>query len=73
MASKNLTVSRAVIDYANACKNPAAKATLAAARANLAAAKIEDYIEKVVAEAPPLTPAQRDKLALLLRGGDDAA
>ena len=29
MASKNPTVSRAVIDYANACKHPEARATLA--------------------------------------------
>lgn len=26
------------------------------------------YVERVVAAAPPLTPAQRDRLALLLRG-----
>lgn len=38
-------------------------------RAELAAAKLEQYIERVVAEAPPLTPAQRDRLALLLQGG----
>ncbi len=45
------------------------------ARRDLAAAKIEDYIEKVVSEAPPLTGAQRDRLAVLLRdgGGPDAA
>lgn len=43
------------------------------ARRDLAAAKIEDYIEKVVDAAPPLTDAQRDRLALLLRGGSDAA
>lgn len=72
MASKNPTVSRAVIDYANACKNPAARATLAAARANLAAAKIEDYIEKELAAAPPISPHQRAHLARLLTvdGGD---
>lgn len=28
----------------------------------------EDYIRRVVAEAPPLTPAQLDRLALLLGG-----
>lgn len=36
---------------------------------DVAASKIEDYISRVVAEAPPLTPAQRSKLAALL-GGD---
>lgn len=72
MASKNPTVSRAVIDYANACKNPAAKATLAAARANLAAAKIEDFIERELAAAPPISAEQRARLARLLvqDGGD---
>jgi hypothetical protein len=43
---------------------------LIAARDNLKAARLEVYIAKVVAAAPPLTPAQRDRLALLLRGGD---
>lgn len=38
-----------------------------------AAAKLEDYIRRTVDTAPPLTPAQRDRLALLLRPGGDAA
>lgn len=29
---------------------------------------LEHYVEKIVARAPELTAAQRDKLALLLRG-----
>ena len=41
------------------------------ARRDLAAAKIEDYIDKVISEAPPLSVEQRDALALLLRGGSD--
>ncbi|KHL19580.1 UNVERIFIED_CONTAM: hypothetical protein LK11_00775 [Mumia flava] len=48
------------------------------ARRNHAAAKLEDYIRRTVDAAPPLTEAQRDRLAALLRptasGGDaDAA
>ena len=70
MASKNPALSRAVIDYANACKNPDAAATLAAARANLTAARIEDFIAKSLADAPPLTDDQRQRLARLLTGGD---
>jgi len=35
---------------------------------DLAAAKLEQYIAKVVADAPPLTTDQRDKLAAILRG-----
>ncbi|WP_248240265.1 hypothetical protein [Microbacterium kunmingense] len=40
---------------------------------NLAAAKIEQYIQKVVAEAPPLSAEQRDRLAGLLRTAEPAA
>jgi len=45
---------------------------IAVARQALAAARLADYIQKVVAEAPPLSNEQREKLALLLRGGDAA-
>ena len=38
-------------------------------RRDYAAEKLADYVAKVVAQAPPLTPAQRDKIAVLLRGG----
>jgi hypothetical protein len=37
------------------------------ARRNMRAERLADHIRKVVAEAPPLTSSQRDKLALLLR------
>lgn len=40
----------------------------AQARRRLAEAKIADYIERVVAEAPPLTDDQRARLSLLLNG-----
>lgn len=36
---------------------------------DLAAAKLEAYVARVVAEAPPLTREQADKIAVLLRGG----
>ena len=42
------------------------------ARRNLRAARLADYIQRTVDAAPPLTPAQRDRLALLLQGGDAA-
>lgn len=38
-----------------------------AARQQLKAAKLADYVAKAVAEAPPLTPEQLDRIALLLR------
>ncbi len=48
---------------------PADDPEVLAARRDLRAARLADYIERVVSEAPPLTDAQRDRLALLLRGG----
>lgn len=45
----------------------------ALARRDLAAAKIESYVAKVVAEAPPLSPEQRDRLAMLFRPSGGAA
>ena len=38
-------------------------------RRDYAAEKLAEYVAKVVAQAPPLTPAQRDRVAILLRGG----
>ena len=46
---------------------------LLAARRDLRAARLEDYISKTLAEAPPLTDEQKSALAaLLLRGGGTA-
>ncbi len=42
---------------------------LLAARLNLRAERLAAHVEKIVAEAPPLTSAQRDRIAALLRGG----
>ena len=36
-------------------------------------ARLADHIRSTVDDAPPLTVEQRDRLALLLRGGPDAA
>jgi len=41
---------------------------IAAARRELAAAKLEDYIRRVVDGAPELDQQRLDRLALLLRG-----
>ena len=40
------------------------------ARRELANAKISQYVEKVVASAPPLTDDQCERIGVLLRGGD---
>ena len=48
-------------------KNPAADVT--ELRQKLKEERLGDHIVKTVDAAPPLTPEQRDRLALLLRGG----
>jgi hypothetical protein len=47
---------------------PADDPDLLTARRNLAAARLEDHIRRVVDAAPPLAPEQRERLAVLLRG-----
>ncbi|MEZ5150698.1 hypothetical protein [Rhodococcus zopfii] len=42
-------------------------------RRDLRALKLEEYVTRVVAEAPPLTDEQRERIASLLRAGGDAA
>lgn len=43
------------------------------ARRNLKAARLAEHVERVVAQAPPLTPEQRDRIAALLTTGGGAA
>ena len=50
-------------------RNPEADVT--ELRRQLKAERLEDYVKRVVDAAPPLTPEQRDRLAVLFRG--DAA
>lgn len=64
--SKPWTKARS--EYANLCKkldpdNP----QVVAKRAELRALKLEDYVKRVLEEAPPLTDEQRTRLADLLR------
>ena len=42
---------------------------LQGARRDLRASMLAEHVAKVVAQAPPLSPAQRDRIAVLLRGG----
>lgn len=41
-------------------------------RRKLKAERLEDYIARTLDEAPPLSPEQRQRLAVLLSGGDAA-
>jgi hypothetical protein len=43
---------------------------IAARRADLAAAKIEDFVRKTLADAPPIPSENRTRIARLLSGGD---
>ena len=61
--------ARAAIARANVLNRhrPAGHPQLVEARRDAAAATLADYVSAVVAEAPPLTDAQRDRIAALLR------
>ncbi|GAA3626054.1 hypothetical protein GCM10022200_05510 [Microbacterium awajiense] len=61
-----LAATSSAVAVASRRRDPVA---LIEARRNHAAVKLEDYITRVVAEAPPLTTAQRERLAALLTGG----
>lgn len=61
-------MARARARKANADMRGDTEAAQIAAR-DLRAVKLEEYIERVVAEAPPLTDEQRVRLAGLLSGG----
>ena len=52
---------------------PSTDPELIDARRSLKATRLEEYVARVVAEAPPLTPEQRDRIAALLRPSDGAA
>jgi hypothetical protein len=39
------------------------------ARRSLRAERLAEHVRKVVETSPPLTPAQRDRIASILRGG----
>ncbi|EYR63262.1 hypothetical protein N866_01820 [Actinotalea ferrariae CF5-4] len=71
MATDTWTHHRAKVAALSRDRSPDDPA-LTSARQSLKAARLEDYIRRTVDAAPPLTPEQRDRLALLLRGGGEA-
>lgn len=66
--------ARARLNALQRHRNPADPA-IAEARTELAAQRLADHIRRTLDTAPPLTPEQRDRLALLLRptAGESAA
>lgn len=68
MSVSSPTTRRLVgIQAATARHHPEADTTQL--RRDLAASHIADYVARVVAEAPPLTSEQRERIASLLMGG----
>ena len=66
-AFKGSPLARALSQHAVAHRKPRDPEAIEAARRNLATEKIAAYIEEVVSQAPPLTDAQRTRLAELFR------
>lgn len=62
------TAERARVASLTRSRNPD-DPELVDARRNLRAERLAEHIRRTVEVAPPLTPEQRDRLALLLRGG----
>ena len=62
--SKNVMLARSVVGNAARSGDPE---RLKNARRDLAAAKLEAFIDKTIADAPPLTVEQLNRVAVLLR------
>lgn len=72
MSKVNMARSRLANEVKkNKHKSTADVESVQRARAELAAAKLAQYIERVVSAAPPFTSEQLDRLALLLRPGGE--
>lgn len=64
MSANDLLSSKSALGVASRSGDPA---RIIDARREHAAVKIQTAIERVLAEAPPLTDEQRDRIAALLR------
>ncbi len=64
----SLTVERARVAALSRSRKPD-DPDLVAARQTLKAERLSEYIRRTVATLPPLSPEQRERLALLLRDG----
>lgn len=53
-------------------KHPPSSPEIQEKRLELRALKLEDHVRRVISEAPPLTEAQRQRIADLLRAGGAA-
>lgn len=69
MPSKNPAERSVTAKFAAASRWGKLPSDVAESQRDLKAARLADHIRKVVDSAPPLTAAQRDRLALLLTGG----
>ncbi|MFN8081261.1 MAG: hypothetical protein U0Q19_17020 [Kineosporiaceae bacterium] len=62
-----MSFTKARSAYANGVRSNLPQEELGELRTAMAAERLAEHIERVVAQAPPLTAEQRDRLALLLR------
>jgi hypothetical protein len=69
LATRRAEIARAERHRRRRPEDPARAEHAVDVRRDYATEKLAEYVGKVVAEAPPLTPAQRDRIAALLRGG----
>lgn len=73
MSANKVTTARSHLAHevkrAKRHPEPGSAKRIAAARRDLAAAKLESYVSSVVAAAPPLTRDQKNAIALLITGG----
>jgi len=69
MATRTTSATRQLTGRYGAIKRHHPEVDTTELRRDMAAAALADYVAHAVAAAPPLTPAQRDRIAALLRGG----
>lgn len=68
MSTQDWLAARAALGVASRTLPPG-HPDIAAARAEFVTARLADHIEQTLAKAPPLSAAQRDRIALALRQG----
>ncbi len=68
-AARRAQLARAERQVIRHPDQPAHAALVLELRREYAAEKLVAYVAEVVGQAPPLTPVQRDRIAVLLRGG----
>ncbi len=69
LATRRAELARAQRQVNRQPDQPEHTARVLGLRRDYAAEKLAAYVAEVAGKAPPLSPAQRDRIAALLRGG----